>query len=307
MWFGDDTCDTMPKWTAIPAARSSAPLLKIRIYAILGVLAFAALGGLFAGITTLTASAPPPPPDVPPVPQATAQAAIAAREYVLGQDLTVPVANGISKKGLDGGAPLGSVNEIAWSGFTLSTDGGRTVEIHRFLVSGELLWELTLTMELVTLTTEIDGPSPILAAAPSLAPVPFPEEPPQKFDWQEFPQIPVTEQLTRSATVWAQAYMSDNRAELLAITGDPSARVYAGLGDFTADETRVVSATGRVDIPELAVVRVEIVATSTNGWTGKQEYDLLVRDIRGGSPLVVAWGPAGTGGALVEFQNALSS
>jgi hypothetical protein len=100
--------------------------------------------------------------------------------------------------------------------------------------------------------------------------------------------------------------MSDDRAELLAVTGDPSPRTYAGLGGFTAEETNVVSAVSRVDVPELTVVRAEITAKSQSGWTGVQEYDLLVRDVRGGNPRVVAWGPAGVGGALAEYQNALN-
>jgi hypothetical protein len=153
---------------------------------------------------------------------------------------------------------------------------------------------------------QLGGPTPLLVAAPALSPVPLAPEPPRKFDWSEFQQVTTTPQLTRAASLWAKAYLADERAELLALTGDTRSSLYAGLGGFVANEVKVVAVVSRVDVDGVAVARVEIVASSASGWTGKQEYDLLVRDPSSGNPRITAWGPPGTGGALVDFENALN-
>lgn len=289
----------MARWTAIPAARSSAPILKIRLYTVLAVMGVATLAGLFGAFAWLTADPPPPPPVIPPVAQATGEATLAARQYVRGEAITVPVATGIAPDKLDGGSPLFGSPSVSWQGFELIKDGGREVEHHRFLVAGEQNWQLTIPME-------IGGPTPLLIAAPSLEPIAVAAEPPLRFDWLAFEQLPTSPQLTRTVEAWSAAFLTNNTEELQRLTGDLTSRVYAGLGGLTPVKTDIRGVVRRVDLEGFAVIRVEIGAESSSGWTGVLEYDLLARDVNTANPKIVAWGSGGSGGTLVEYQNALN-
>lgn len=302
----------MTRWTAIPAARSSAPVLKARLYAVLGLLGFAAVAGVLSlGITLFRGSSKAPTvAAVVALPQGQAEAEVVAREWLAGEPITVPVAIGLETltKTFEASTPrkpLGQSERLSWSSFTTQRDGGRDVEVHRFLLDPTAPGGQT---RILTVVIQLTFQGRVLVAAPSLEPFGTPQNLPQRFDWAEFSRRPKTVQLTRAVQTWVDAYLGDQRENLQSLTGDPKLRQYAGLGGFSASQAdvKILSVVARVDQPELSVVRVEVNATATDGWSDAMEYDLLVGDV-GSIPKILSWGPPGTGGLLVPYQNALTS
>jgi hypothetical protein len=296
----------MSRWTQIPAARSSAPVLKIRVYAVLGALVVAALCGVFATVAWLANN--PDIPDPVPQPQALAEAAVAADAFLTGQATTLAVAEGVDRRfgSGDTAVALPGATRAHWASFTVGEVAGRTYEVHRFVVAGSPPRQLWVTVELTT-------SGPILAASPAVGPLPVAPDGRPALDWRELPtETRVTDDLRRVAGEWAAAYAADDRDRLRSLTGDLEARTYAGLGGFTVESATVVSTVELGDSGDwVARVRVVLVGAppgeGLEGFRGVVEFDLRVADPATGNPKVVAWGPAGSGPTLVRFANAFIS
>lgn len=292
----------MPRWTAIPAARSSAAMLKVRIWLVLGMLGFAALAGVLAFVGSLSQSDPPTPPAPTPVAVATGDATTAAQEYVAGLPITIPIADGLPADALAGRKPMAGVDHLTWEGFSRVDTQGRILEQHRFLLSGttgQRERRLVVPMQIV-------GNQGVLAAVPALERVLRPAALPTHFNWsdvdgQQNPSAP----LQAAVSKWATAYLADDRPTLATTTGDLQSRSYVGLGEFTATASAIEAFVPRAD-KGLSLVRVAISATGPGGWTSQLEYDLLVSDADSALPKIVAWGPPGAGPSLAPYQNALN-
>jgi len=296
----------MTRWTAIPAARSSAPVLKVRLWLVLGSLIFAAVCGVLSMVLLLTRKEAPPPEIPPPLPTALGEAWTVANEFTAGRTISVPLAAQMPKtRGTD--KSLGVVSSIEWQGYeTRKPDGVRSVEYHRFLVTtapaaeGEAPGRRVLVVPM-----EVTESGPLLIASPSLEPATAPADPPARIDWTDVEeQLTVSDQLKRRVESWATAFLADDRGAIQDVVNDPQQGEYAGIGGL---------ATEKVDVPSFvalpngdAVARARVTATHPSGWTSEFEWDLLVRNPNQGNPEIVAWGPAGVGGLLAPYQNALS-
>lgn len=300
---------TNRRWTAVPAARSSAPILKIRLYLVLGSLVVSAVMGLFAGISSLTRT-DPVIPEPPAVAQGQGFAEIVADDWLAGRGTTVPAGDTLDRR--LGASPtvdedtekvtfhaLEGITRIAWSGFDVYVQEGRTFEAHRFYVGGRVPRELTVVVELT-------DAGPLLAATPALAPLAAQAEPPRQFDWAESEaRTPVSADVERVAAEWAAAYATDDRQALRDLTGDTQRRIYAGLGGFEVVETTMGGAVPIFESTDL-VVRVKVTMKDDTGFQATSDWDLRVAAADTAAPRVVAWGPAATGGYLAPYANALN-
>lgn len=286
------------RWTAVPATRSSAPVLKIRLWLVLGSLIVSSVFGLFGGIAWV-ANKPEPPAPLPPEAAATGVATAVATDFLNGRPTTVAVAEGINPELGGGGSGLPGAVSVAWTDFDLYVQEGRTFEVHHFIVGGTPPRSLAVTVELT-------GAGPVLAAAPALGPLAISAQPPRRFDWADSEaRMNVSDDVKRRVTAWAEAYASDDRQALRDLTGDAERRVYAGLGGLSAEEVDVLGAvpvSGSGDI----VVRVSVLLTGEAGFKAEAEYDLRVADQGSADPKVTAWGPAASGGFLGPYANAVT-
>jgi hypothetical protein len=294
-----------PNWTAVPAMRSTLPVLRLRLYVVLGSLLAAAAAGVFAFMSWV--SYLPPEPDLSSaVPKVSAIALTAAEDYLAGRPARFPVADGIDPDFRPDDVdpmpfPYLSLAQGSWRRELVT---GRLVETHSFLVvTAERAYTLTVAVAL-------DGSVATLAAYPTLTPALVnPGKPAPALEYQGVDSLvesiptPVSDVLAE----WAAAYAADDVQALQVIVGDRTAQAgaYRGLGGFTlATQPVIRSAVATVDG---YVVRVRLVlsATSADGVQMSTDIDVLVQQPNTTLPKVVAWGPAGTGPSLTKYQNRL--
>jgi hypothetical protein len=292
-----------PSWTAVPAARSSAAVLQLRLWAVLGTLVVASLFGLFGGIAWLT-NQPEPPPEPTPVPESVGFATDIANAWITGRTTALPVGEGIDPSfgrgaGTDQPTPLTDAT-LAWDRFEVREPlSGRPLEIHYFTISGNPPRELAVTIELT-------DSGPVLAAAPSLSPMVLAAPGRTRLDYTDQDSaVQWNDAVTRVAGSWAEAFAADDRVRLLELTGDLEDRVYPGLGGLTAANTEVL---GAIQVPgeERWIVRIQATFASENGWKATSEWDLLVADPQTASPKVLAWGAGGSGAYLEPYGNGVT-
>lgn len=283
------------RWTAIPAQRSSAAALKVKVWTILGLLITCAVLGLLSSVAWLSSKAQ----GAASAPVATgngatggAFAAAAAEDFVAGRAYSVPVASDVGAPAGAGG--LEGVQAVVWvNASTFTTADGRRYEIHTFALPGD-------PPRRVSVTVELTPTGPVLATAPTLQPVlvgdgdglePFGEV-----------TLQASNALGRIVGEWASAYAGDSRQDLFDLTGDRKNRTYYGLGGMTAADASIL-ALEQAQVAGYAAVRVTF--TLTDGkFSMPVTYDLLAADWDTASPKIVAWGAAGTGPYLQPFQNA---
>lgn len=288
-------------WVQIPAARSSAPVLKFRLALVVGLLSLAVVSALFSGFSTLTR----PEPDIPeptPVAEARGFAEQIAYSWLAGTPTPLAAADGVDRwfgrKPNDEVVRL-DISSFAWDSFeVLEPLPGRTLEVHRFLLGGNYPRFLVVTVELT-------GDGPVLAASPSLEPAPVAAGEVPRFDYSDHESARApTEDIGRAVSAWLAAYAADDRPRLAELTGDLEGRVYAGLGGFTVESGSAVTA---LPIPnqDRWLVRARAVLVDANGFRATHEWDLLVTQPETANPRIAAWGPAGTGGYLEPYANGL--
>lgn len=318
-----------PSLTAVPAQRSSLPVLKIRRRVILGLCAGSAAVGLFSGIAWLTAPEYQPAMVAARDEAAVSLATIVANDYVLGKDTSVPVADGIDPLFSRATAGAFTDPEVTFAGSSqvrLGDTAAMTLERSEFHVTvrqGETskVYELSIAMAQTSRGW-------ILASSPSIAPATL--APAVKLpqygelfagggDSSDLNALPSGAKVTEQVNRWAQAYAAGGVGDpnLFALTQDNDAsHSYDGLGGWTVQNVTVLSFTQGSNSAESAkrfgdrwlTVRVALVLAppAANGPTLKTEYDLLLQpEMNPANPPVTAWGPAGVGptSALVNYAN----
>jgi len=288
----------MPKhpWAAIPAQRSSAAVLNVKVTAILAALVVAALSGVLALFVALTSDGGEVT-DPGPGPRVLALARLVAEDFVDGRPTTAAVATGVDAtfgRGEEPTAPLWSERTVALYGTETSSYSGRTYHRVTFQIQGD--GRLLLLAVPVFDTSE----GPVLASAPSLAPYHGSGTAPSPLNYLDLPtgddQVPAP---VRSVVErWAQAYVSDDGAALKELAGDGGDGVYGGLGGFELAGVQVAAAvpfTTVDDEPALVVSTGLLVSpTGANGFQAETTLDLLVEQADTQLPRVTAWGPAGS-------------
>lgn len=309
----DHTATGQARWQAIPAKRSSAPILQARFWLLTGVLLFAAAMGLFAGLSNLSGA--DDTVDVPLQPEARAFAMQVADDFLNGRQTQLPVADGVDgdfrqPEPDEEGArrPRLGAHNVTWAGFEARTDDSgtddQTYETHTFeLFVGTSPYELTVTVA-------TDAPSARLAAVPSLAPRVLADGGGPAIVWpgRELAYETAPEPMDRRIRQWAQAYVSDDRPELKDVTGDNRVgATYVGLAGGWATDPAQVEIVRIVpgDQDGLFWARVRVPLIRANGWVQRSDYDLLVGNAETDRPTIEAWGPAGTAHELAPLTNAV--
>lgn len=301
-------------WTAIPAARSSAPVLKIKLWTVLGLLVACALTGPTALVVASAAGRNVPAPPSYQTTDSTAVAAQVAADFLAGRTTAVPVAEGVSPDFATGPDGL-EVVELTLVGSRSHGDASRSWTVSRFLAqvragAGEDDSAVRFLWVDVTTARASNG-TPVLVAVPALTPVLPPDTPPDPLDGRDDPTrtTSIPEPVVETVRVWATAFAENRSDELRRLTGDPDAGTYVGLGGFTVQGDPLTPFAVQSPDGTAMILRVQVVlvADGANGYGVMNEYDVLVRRWSTQTPEIVAWGPAGTGGSLVAYQNKVDS
>lgn len=306
----------MPRFpkTAVPATRSSLPLLKVRRRLVLALLTFSILSGVVA-LVVAVALRPTAPVQAGADSRPAAIAEVAVRDFLAARNSTVPAAKDVNTRWapdtLGSADPKDQVKPLDLKSLTLAEvrrqslgdTGDQRVDLVKFMaVIGDAPFEIT-----VPVVVDPTADSPRLGGEPSLVPAKLAKtETGDGADYENYKAsenggklpAPVRDSISRWATTFAAE--GSNSEALRAVTGDQDLhRTYSGLGGWKAEVTGVGNF---VPVSEPAtgdgvVVRVALALTSpaANGPTLNTAYDVYV--LYTGSeaqPPVVAWGPAGS-------------
>lgn len=307
-------------WSAIPAARSSAPVLTIRLWVVIGlVLLAAAMGPLSLVVQAAHAASVAPPPASTGSGPSQGLAQLVALDFVNGIPTSVPTAKNVDPTfGINTAqqptplphgplVPMGTVS-------TVDTTSKQPYQISSFgFESSGQVWKVAVTM--------LQTPSgPVLGAEPSLLPVDLSAAQYQQENFHTSAGFqegaPPNSAIQAHVNQWAQAFASNNGATLAQLTGDPSAQTFRGLGGFTLAQAPQILSYVPVAASGVPVVngvtptspmylRVQLALTSTHAkqYTVTNEYDVLVTGSNTAQPQIVAWGPPGSA-PLTPFSNA---
>lgn len=287
-------------WSAVPARRSSEARLRVKLWALGGVVGLA----VFAGPLGLVINATRRPPAVtlppPAVNRDSALAQVVAQDYLDGISTPAPVAVGVSPALAVGSRRALPVTSLAFEGYSLETNTatGQRWQLNQFLVqSVGALYVLDVPTE------DVHG-LPVLGALPALMPAQMALNNQVRAVSSADPALPygssppsLPARVSTAINTWASAFAQGNARVLLSLTGARSGR-YLGLGGFripAGAPPTVVSAAWTDHSESTLLVRVAVVFDSTraNGFQTSNDYDLLVTNTTGENPNIVAWGPAG--------------
>lgn len=226
-------------------------------------------------------------------------------------------------------SPLPDGKIVAWQGATpvptyhaakhSSAAGGAvyTAEIDRFVLTGreKRIYEVS-----VEVATSPDG-SAVAVSGPSLTPGPSNlKSPSVDGPWPGLTATAnVPSAVTQAIDGWAQAYTSGSPSKLHLAVGDPNQGAYFaplyGVSSVTATPTWAAP----VGAPSAGAMTVEVTLNITwkgqsSGTTGNSgvsgstasppqtTLDLLVERANSAAPVVVSWGPPGTGPTLTPYH-----
>lgn len=288
-----------PRLTAIPAARSSAAVLKVRLFLVLGALIGAALAGVFAAYSYLTFT--PPNVDVTQaVPRGEGLASMVAEAYLNGQWLPVPLAEevpGLTEKP----APLPHT-PAKWAGFERGAVAGRTAELHTFYfyrIDGEGTPSETKRLyEMDVLIAFTERGTPVLGAMPSFQPAIATNS--GKSTLLSADRLDeLTSGQKDALETWAAAWAANDSTALSAVAGAGTGYRYLGLGGFQSTGVRVLSLTPLNSSASAAQktfsARTRVSLSSANGYETTMDMDVLLRGTGDDNvrAYVIAWGAAG--------------
>lgn len=291
------------RWTAIPAARSSATVLAMRLRLLLGALFGSAALGLLSILLVLGRGGSGAASTDAVDPRSTTAAVVIATDYLAGRSTALPVAKGVDAAfGRPADAPAAGLDvEAATAGrVTRMVDQGvtyDTVEVTA-VASGRPL------RVRVVLAVTADGP--VLAANPTLMGIRVDRGVEvSALDWSTYQGTAdgVAQNVADAVAKWATAYAADDAQALVQITGNtaPNAN-YRGLGGFTVT---AVTTHRYYRSGEGLVVRARVLFSSASAekLMVQSEFDLLVLNPDAQFPNVAAWGAAGAGPTLTATTN----
>lgn len=301
------------RWSAIPAARSKAPILQIRLFAVVGVLILSALMGIFSTLAWIS-NASNPVPTPAPVAQAAGFAESIAQDYLAGRTTTLPVASDLSPDFASQYTSSDRLKVVSLSrqGFTSVSDNLGVIETTYFLaVTTQGTYRLAVPVRLTT-------KGPVLATYPTLLPARYKASTgPLDFSNNPYPNDPyyitpttiqtATPNVATSISTWATALAANDTQALYQIVNDPNPSAqpgdYVGLGGFTLRTKPQILGGYQVPGSELYVrVRLVMSSSSAKGVILSNDYDLEIANPKSPNPAVVAWGPAGSSKNLVAYQ-----
>ena len=311
------------EWTAIPAQRSSLPVLKIKLYGVIGVLLAAALLGPLTLFLNVAGKSDIPLREVPDFSNVAAAKTILV-DWLSAKSSEVTVAGEVSSfdrfNNNDESEPL-NYREIDYLGERLlGTTFSTPHEIHSFLVTPE-----KGSRFIVDITLWVTEGGPVLATSPSIRPYAVSEDVIDSLDYigeVGTAQDGISdERFLELVGKWAEGFLlggTEGSEILSGVVNDGTLNgVYTGLtGDFElVDSPEILSwvpdtAENLLYNTEInfgtevgyARVRLLLSSKSAKRWITSVEYDLLVTNLGESNPRIVAWGPGGSA-PLQPFSN----
>jgi hypothetical protein len=302
------------RWSALPATRSSAPILKTRLYTVIGAVGVCAALGPLSLVLNL-AQGDPPPAAVSVNTTADGYARTVAEDFLSARPTSVPVATDID-------ATFGLPNNVTqrkpltYSGLTLvASDSHAATTVNPAYTVSKFLFQLVAAdgtakaMKLdVTMLATADGP--VLAAQPTLRAADLTSAGYDPLDFNRASTFVSGSPSPAVGTVidaWAKAMAEGDDARLTELTRDPAGGKYSGLSGFTlakspqilsyvSESATAVSSVKGVNPEDPTYVRVRIwlQADSADGYVVSSDYDVLIFATKSSAPYPVAWGAPGT-------------
>lgn len=310
------------EWTAIPAKRSSLPILNIKLYSILGGLIITAMLGPIAFFLTVSNKGEVTEGKVPNFANVAAARTVLI-DWLSGVESSVAVSDEVTSFDRFRG---GETEEFSYKDIEYIGEVATTVvfdnehEIHSFVVTpsnGDRF--------IVDITLWVTSAGATLAASPSIRPYVKSSENLEALDYLgevgNATQGVGDSRLIEIIEKWAFAYFnagSDSAQVLSEIVNDGSIKgEYVGLSgefevvdspeiiSFVPDEPTNLLYNDVIDFGTdvgYARVRVLLSNKSAQKWITSVEYDLLVTNLGESNPRIVAWGPGGSA-PLQPFSN----
>lgn len=278
----------------MPAARSSAAVLQVRIALVLGSLVLAAAAGVFAAFAWFTQEAPKVDLTAA-LPDGQGLASAVAGAFLNGQPLPVPVAEGLPVWEASGSLPH---DAPYWTGFrTAKLPSGLTMERHRFLFyrllpaseeGGQPVRQLN---ELFVPLVLSNSGTPALGGQPVFRPVAYGDITGTTLYDTKSTLPPAAADVVKK---WAVAWAAGDSTALKTLAGDGTEGVrYIGLGGCQSGDTQILS-TLPID-SKTWVVRARVPVTCANGYKAEMDLDVSVEGAPPNPTYIVGWGPIGTG------------
>ncbi len=202
-------------------------------------------------------------------------------------------------------APLPGAHVVDWAGASVvgqapGPAGWQAVDEHFVLVGmSGTLWMATVEVAFAA------GAMPGVVAGPYVVPLATSQSVATSGPWPGLQAGTVPTLVSAAIAGWARAYCSGNPAELrLAVGDNDPAHVYQPLGGVVAE---AVAVPWYAQLPRSsdAVAQVDLHVR----WAGQRVMpaqpmvmDLLIARASGLAPLVVSWGPPGSGPSLRAYQ-----
>lgn len=287
------------RWTGVPAARSTASSLQVRLFLVLSLLGLSSGAGLLSFFMVVSSQGDG---EVVQLEAdaflARGDASIVAESFVLGTSMSgISLAQGVSPRS-DG---ILITAGPAWVRGGSKSIGDMPFEEHVFLVHRRIGTE-DVPYELhVLMLLDSEGGNPTLAANPMLVQVERTAAEGHS-DYRDRVRSGITlpgpaqSRLARWADAWAQ----DDAESLRVITGDPAGGVrYIGLGGYTVSGLQIPSAVDLGQDRWLVRVRLiledDLLVSIAGEHRVIMDMDVTVESASTGNPRVVGWGPAGSG------------
>jgi len=246
-------------------------------------------------------------PQRQPPAQLEAAAQTAAVDYLQAQSYPLPLAQGLSRYlGRNYTDPTSDQTQVGAPISVVSLSVYK-IQYEGSVVLVQLLAEPAQGSELlVVVPMQMRGQVPVLVGYPSLLPYTAAVAAPPAITaapTQGVSPLPAGAQSQLDA--WAQAWATNNQAQLYSLSGDTSNQTFYGLGGWTLQQPPQVVQTQQRGDQELVTVVLTLAAQSNPSQVLQTPYQVLLQPVGQPLPDVVAWGPAGVGWGLRPYQQAL--
>lgn len=219
-------------------------------------------------------------------------------------------------------SPLPGGYVVSWDGFDLIEGGvpknendnpANAAELHYFTLA-TLAGGKTVFYDATALVSISDELGAIAAAEPTLMPrVPAATQGWSSQVWPGYETAALPDAAVQSVTAWAAAFTGTADALRLYLGDEDSSHSYMPLSGARVIAAAIPSAgyikVEGVETPKVIIARVELTiawSSAPDAKGSKVMYDVRIEQAHTASPKIVAWGPAGTGPALVKFGNAVT-
>ena len=289
-----------PKLSAVPASRSKLPILKIRLYLVIGVLGLSSLMGMFSTVAWIL-NKPQAVDTSSNVPYGKGLAELTVNSWLDGVGI---YANQLDNVDIRNSKALPH-GKVVWDSFTrksLPAPSNLLYEVHTFMTTIESLdtdGNAVSAATYISVAVAFPGSGEAyIASMPSFRKIPVAESS-AVFDYTDLSSLSVPNNANKQVKAWASAFAEDDRDQLKLLSGDTiEGYQYLGMGGFKVGSVVVESAMNSGNTTYGAdtwLVRVRINLISADLFNQDTEMDLTIVNGSSGLPKIIGYGPAGSG------------